>query len=224
MPHYPGLIRLLVAAPNRASAVGDMILTAAEAALLRACEFSSAAPGPWRIPPLPAALVRAYGLPKTLAAGTEAASTVGSATSPPPIVNPAVTDGDAEAHSSADSTAVSRRPVLLTSTGRSSALIPHRTARSPVRQAEHAKSNARRLEAARAHFGHVLLRVVPQIRTCPERPSQFGGLVGEAFTVRLEDPADVLHLVKDLEDFVRSWRPTRYRLAQMSKQNSVQLR
>src|SRR5437870_3980762 len=69
MPYYPHLIEWLSAAPHRVNAAGEMQLSAAEAAVLRACEFPTAAPGLWKIPPLPRDLVRAYLLPPQLAEG-----------------------------------------------------------------------------------------------------------------------------------------------------------
>ena len=53
MPYFPRLIELLLAAPQRARD-GMIQLTPAEAAMLRACEFPTAAAGWWPIPPIPA--------------------------------------------------------------------------------------------------------------------------------------------------------------------------
>jgi len=78
----------------------------------------------------------------------------------------------------------------------------------PAKQAQRATTNARRLDAARAHFGHVLLRLVPQVRMCPEQPHLYGSLLGQALTLRVGEPDDVAALLNDLQAFVRSWRPT----------------
>ena len=87
--------------------------------------------------------------------------------------------------------------------------VPTRAAYyTPTKRAQRAAANTRRLDAGRAHFGHVLLRLVPQVRMCPERPDQYGALLGHAFTLRVDEPADVVALLNDLERFVRSWRPT----------------
>ena len=45
MPYWPRLIALLLAAPDRVSAAGEIELTTAEADLLRACGFSDAGEG-----------------------------------------------------------------------------------------------------------------------------------------------------------------------------------
>src|SRR5262249_46200707 len=60
VPYYQRLIEWLVLAPHRLNSAGQMELTVAEAATLRACDFVTAAPGRWKIPPLPRDLVRAY--------------------------------------------------------------------------------------------------------------------------------------------------------------------
>ena len=44
---------MLLAAPHRVNASGEIELTAAEADVLRACGFSDAAAGKWRLPPVP---------------------------------------------------------------------------------------------------------------------------------------------------------------------------
>src|SRR5262252_2322598 len=69
MPYYHCLIEWLVLAPHRVNSAGEMELTVAEAATLRACDFLTAAPGRWKIPALPRDLVRAYGLPAHLSEG-----------------------------------------------------------------------------------------------------------------------------------------------------------
>ena len=113
MPHYLGLIRFLVAAPHRVNSAGEMLLTTAEAAFLRACEFPSAAAGPWKIPLLPIALIRAYGLPPTLAAVSEAPPTVAVATPAMSLGDPYERGGRLihDGGHAADSIAAIRQPV-----------------------------------------------------------------------------------------------------------------
>src|SRR5947199_5956880 len=67
MPYYPTLITWLRVAPQRLNAAGELFLTAAEAEVLRTCDFPTAAPGIWKVPPFPAWLVRSHGLPSHLA-------------------------------------------------------------------------------------------------------------------------------------------------------------
>ena len=74
---------------------------------------------------------------------------------------------------------------------------------------EHA--NERRLAGARNHFGHVKLRVVPQIRNVPTNPHQYIGWLGQAVTVRVAEAWDAVCLWQDLLRFLRSWRPARTR-------------
>jgi hypothetical protein len=54
VPYFQRLVDLLVAAPHRVQPDGTIDLSATEAAMLRACDFLTAAPGPWPIPPLSA--------------------------------------------------------------------------------------------------------------------------------------------------------------------------
>jgi hypothetical protein len=68
----------------------------------------------------------------------------------------------------------------------------------------------------------VALRIVPQVRLAPDKPHQYGALLGHALTVRLEQAIDVFDLWRDLKRFTRSWRPMRRR-AEGAKQ-SVQQR
>jgi hypothetical protein len=98
---------------------------------------------------------------------------------------------------------------LVTRTGRRIPVPTRAAYYSTPKLAERAAVNAHRLDAARAHFGQVLVRLVPQVRMCPERPDQYGALQGHAFTLRVDEPADVVALLTDLERFVRSWRSTR---------------
>src|SRR5206468_4095629 len=67
MPYYRTLITWLRVAPQRLNAAGEMELSVAEAGILRACDFLTAAPGIWKVPPLPTWLVRSCGLPSRLA-------------------------------------------------------------------------------------------------------------------------------------------------------------
>src|ERR1017187_712204 len=69
MPYYPGLVNMLRVAPQRVNAAGEIQLTATEAAFLRACDFVTAVAGSWKIPSLPAELVRGNLLPAHLADG-----------------------------------------------------------------------------------------------------------------------------------------------------------
>ena len=96
MPHFPSLVRLLVTAPHRVNGAGEIQLTPAEAAMLRASDFLTAtAVGRWQIPALPPHLIRCYpwlaqlissGPPArgTLEACSGVHSTSATAISPPP--------------------------------------------------------------------------------------------------------------------------------------------
>jgi hypothetical protein len=68
MPYYPHLIAMLRASPLRLNIAAEVNLNVHEAELLRACGFPTAVAGGWKIPPLPAYVVRLYGLPPYLAA------------------------------------------------------------------------------------------------------------------------------------------------------------
>jgi hypothetical protein len=57
MPYYGWLVPFLVAAPHRVNAAGEIDLSVAEAFCLRYSDFPTAAPGLWRVPPLPPQLV-----------------------------------------------------------------------------------------------------------------------------------------------------------------------
>jgi len=63
----------------------------------------------------------------------------------------------------------------------------HSTEKRRAREA----TNRARLSATRQHFGHVFLRLVPQVRVAPERPNQYGALLGQAFTVHVDEAVDV---------------------------------
>ena len=224
MPYYHCLIEWLVLAPHRVNSAGEMELTVAEAATLRACDFLTAAPGRWKIPALPRDLVRAYGLPAHLSEGWQppAPRVAVEHTVPRPV--PAVPDRppadrcrkiDPRSSSSLRDEAPSVERNRVPELASASHTRPRRPAPTrgayyaPARQAQRATANSRRLDAARAHFGHVLLRLVPQVRMCPERPHQYGSLLGHAITLRIGEPDDVAVFLNDLEAFVRSWRPTR---------------
>src|SRR5206468_11487763 len=95
MPYYRTLITWLRVAPQRLNAAGEMELSVAEAGVLRASDFLTAAPGIWKVPLFPVWLVRSHGLPAHLADAPlpsqldpRAAPTVGSVASdgaPSPI-------------------------------------------------------------------------------------------------------------------------------------------
>ena len=53
VPYFQRLIDLLIAAPHRVNASGEIGLTAVEAGMLRASGFPDAAKGKWRLPPVP---------------------------------------------------------------------------------------------------------------------------------------------------------------------------
>jgi len=84
--------------------------------------------------------------------------------------------------------------------------VPTRAAYYSANWAECAAANTRRFDGTRAHFGHVLVRVVPQIRMCPERPDQYGALLGHAFTLRVDEPADVVVSVTEQDGAGRTHR------------------
>jgi hypothetical protein len=46
---------------------------------------------------------------------------------------------------------------------------------------------------------------------CPDKPHQYGALLGHALTVRLDEAIDVFDLWRDLKRFIRGWRPMRRR-------------
>ncbi len=56
MAYYAHLLNMLVAAPQRVSAIGEINLSATEAELLRASGFFQAAAGRHRLPPIPASV------------------------------------------------------------------------------------------------------------------------------------------------------------------------
>jgi hypothetical protein len=90
--------------------------------------------------------------------------------------------------------------------------VPTRAAYwSPARQLAREETNQTRLTGARNYFGKVFLRVVPQVRRCPEHPSQYGALLGQAFSVRVPEVIDVIDLWNDIRRFVAAWRPPRLR-------------
>ena len=60
MPHYLGLVQFVLRAPQRVNGVGQICLTAGEAAHIRALDFSTAAEGLWDLPPFPDHVVRLY--------------------------------------------------------------------------------------------------------------------------------------------------------------------
>jgi len=98
--------------------------------------------------------------------------------------------------------------------------VPTRAAYySSARRLERNATNAARLRAARNHFGAVLLRVVPQVRLAPDRPDQYGALLGEAVTVRFDEAIDVMDFWRDVLRFMRAWRPMRRRT--MAAQQAV---
>ena len=72
-------------------------------------------------------------------------------------------------------------------------------------------TNRARLIAARTYFGKVFIRVMPQVRLCPDRPHQYGALLGYALTVRVLEVVDVFDLWNNLYRFVAAWRPKRLR-------------
>jgi hypothetical protein len=49
MPYYPRLIAMLQAAPTRPNSAGEIFLTEAEAAVLRAADFATARAGWWAV-------------------------------------------------------------------------------------------------------------------------------------------------------------------------------
>ena len=222
MPYYRLLARGLAMAPHRVNAAGETELSDLDAATLRNCGFPTAAPGRWKIPPLPADLVRAYGLPAHLSDGSEPPAPTLADTAPA-LDSGTLQDRDAQSSrpiSPATASTPSDRTLSVDPggvVGPASANHPDRRGPVPTRaayytptkRAQRAAANTRRLDAGRAHFGHVLLRLVPQVRMCPERPDQYGALLGHAFTLRVDEPADVVALLNDLERFVRNWRPTR---------------
>ena len=101
--------------------------------------------------------------------------------------------------------------VFVTRSGRHMPVPTRAKYYSSAARLEREKANHERLHAARAHFGRVGLRLMPQVRMCPERPHQYGALKGQAFTVLLPEAVDVWDLLRDVERFMRSWRPLRSR-------------
>jgi hypothetical protein len=90
--------------------------------------------------------------------------------------------------------------------------IPTRAAYwAPTRRLAREETNQTRLMGARNYFGKVFLRVVPQVRRCPEHPNQYGALLGHAFSVRVPEVIDVMDLWTDIRRFVAAWRPRRLR-------------
>src|SRR4051812_42629123 len=111
MPFWPRLIELLVAAPHRVSTIGDIVLTPANAALLRASDFPDAKVGPWRIPPIPAQAAPKYLfrlLPQLLRADASVVKPC-----PPPAVKTPRYAADASTQSSAADGRRHRRQPLL---------------------------------------------------------------------------------------------------------------
>ena len=100
---------------------------------------------------------------------------------------------------------------FVSRTGRKMPMPTRKRYYTPARIVERRALNDRRLREARNHFHAVRLRLVPQVRMCPERPDQYGALQGEAFRVLLPEAIDVWDLLRDVERFMRSWRPMRTR-------------
>jgi len=99
---------------------------------------------------------------------------------------------------------------FISRTGRRMPFPTRAAYHSPARRLEREATNDARLRAARNHFGAVALRIAPQVRLCPDKPHQYGALLGQALTVRL-DEIDVFDFWRDLKRFVLSWRPMRRR-------------
>jgi hypothetical protein len=109
---------------------------------------------------------------------------------------------------------------FVTRTGRTMP-IPTRAAYfTPAKRMARQATNDRRLRAARNYFSAVPLRLVPQVRMCPEQPHQYGALQGRAIMITVDEAIDVWELLSDTLRFWRSWRPMRRR-TDMSK-TSVQ--
>ena len=90
------------------------------------------------------------------------------------------------------------------------------------------RDNDRRLRAARRYFGYVPFRLLPQIRihssdTVAWRPTprhprkhdqswnNWGLIRGRLVKIRVDEPVDVLDLLRDLMVFLEAWRPMRAR-------------
>ena len=84
MFYWPRLIGLLLAGPHRVNAAGEINLTPAEAGMLRAAGFQTAAPGPWRIPPIPTWVAFPEYLSRLLPQLVRERATVTQPTSTPP--------------------------------------------------------------------------------------------------------------------------------------------
>jgi hypothetical protein len=56
---------------------------------------------------------------------------------------------------------------------------------APTRRLAREETNRTHLVGARNYFGKVFLRLVPQVRRCPERPHQYTGLLGQSFSLRV---------------------------------------
>jgi hypothetical protein len=100
---------------------------------------------------------------------------------------------------------------FVSRTGRQMPIATRAAYHTPANRMKRHAENRRRLLFARNYFGKVQLRVVPQVRLAPDRPDQYGSLLGEALMLTFDEPVDVMDCWQDLKRFLRCWRPLRRR-------------
>jgi hypothetical protein len=60
MPHYLGLVQMVLRVPERVNALGQIHLSSAEAGYVRGLDFSNVSEGNWQLPEWPDFVLRVY--------------------------------------------------------------------------------------------------------------------------------------------------------------------